>query len=342
MRQLRSAKWTMGTQNNLDHFSFRTGAVFEPDRFERPDLGITLEPSFTIRPGNRVFAMGSCFAQRIMEAMRLAGFPSTDAGLDLKYNAMAMLQETRWSLRGGFDQSYVARTTDGRWFNGHRHPARPKASLEEALLPQISAQRTAGKAIQSADVIVLTFGLVEAWRDKAKDVWLNETPPCSVVSFPERFSVHQLTHAQCREAMISLVREVQAVNPSAKFVCSVSPVPLKATFFGNDVLVSNMHSKSTQRSALAEAIDSLRASGGPQIDYFPSYELTMLAPRRDDVWERHLPDGRPDGRHVRPDFVHRAILPLFLKTYVPSGESGRSYLPGQASQLAAEHSQLTK
>lgn len=306
----------MGTANNIDAFNFPTGAVFEPERFDRPDLGVVLEPSFRINAGDRVFAMGSCFALRIMEALRASGFDATDAGLDLKYNAMAMLQEVRWCLRGGFDASLIARTTDSKWFNGHRHPARPKDSLEDALAAHLEAQKAGREALLHADVVVLTFGLVEAWLDRQTGAWLNETPARSVPDHASRYGVHRLNHAQCKGAMVELITEIHNANPRAKFLCSVSPIPLKATFFGPDVLVSNAYSKSTQRSALQEALDVVRAAGGPLADYFPSYELVTLAPARDRVWERTFHNGAPDGRHVRPDFVRDSILPVFKNAYV--------------------------
>jgi GSCFA family len=108
---------------------------------------------------------------------------------------------------------------------------------------------------------------------------------------------------------------VRDVNPDVRIVASVSPVPLKATFCGPDVLVSNCVSKSTLRSALHEALPVLRREGAT-VDYFPSYEIVTLAPRRDEAWRAEFPDGRPDGRHVREDFVGRAIMPAFLAAYV--------------------------
>jgi hypothetical protein len=111
------------------------------------------------------------------------------------------------------------------------------------------------------------------------------------------------------------VRLVRAANPRARFVASVSPVPLKATFCGPDVLVSNCVSKATLRSALHEAITTLRGEGVP-IDYFPSFEIVTLAPRREEAWRAEFPDGRPDGRHVREDFVARAIMSAFLRAYL--------------------------
>jgi hypothetical protein len=189
------------------------------------------------------------------------------------------------------------------------------ATRAEALDVHVEAQRAAGALLREARALVLTYGLIEAWFDRFTGLYTNEAPAMrELPSARARFELHQLTHAQNVDAILGLVRCVRAVNPGMRFIASVSPIPLKATFCGNDVLVSNCVSKSTLRSALHEALASLRAEGA-SIDYFPSYEIVSLAPVRDAAWHARFPDGRPDGRHVRVDFVERAILPPFLRAY---------------------------
>jgi hypothetical protein len=306
----------MGTANNIEQFRFAPSAVFDPQRFESSDLGIALSPSFQVGRDDRIFVMGSCFSVRICEALCELGFDASDGGLELKYNAFAMLQEARWCLEGGFGAAQVLRTPDGRWFNPHRHPATVRASRAEALDAHLAAQVAARERLRSASVLVLTYGLIEAWFDRATGLYTNETPALAELPHArERFELRQTRHAENVTAILELVRLVRRANPSLRIVASVSPIPLKATFCGPDVLVSNCASKSTLRAALHEAIVEL-AREGVAIDYFPSYEIVSLAPRRDDVWEPRFPDGRPDGRHVKPAFVSRAITSLFLRTYV--------------------------
>ena len=59
----------------------------------------------------------------------------------------------------------------------HRHPALPHASREELLDKHLAAQAKAGELLRTCDVLVLTFGLLEAWFDRALGVFTNETPP---------------------------------------------------------------------------------------------------------------------------------------------------------------------
>jgi len=315
----------MGTVNNLEHYHFGPAALFDPARFELADLGIALEPSFQIARGERILVMGSCFAVRVAEALRTLGFDATDGGLQLKYNAFAMLQELRWCLEGGFGASKILCDSDGRWLNPHRHPARFSASRCAVLDAHLAAQRAAAELVRSCDVVVLTYGLIEAWFDRVCGIYTNEAPPISgLPGWKERFELRQTTHAQNLAAMLELVQLVRRANPRVRFLASVSPVPLKATFCGPDVLVSNCVSKSTLRAALHEAIAQMKSEGVP-IDYFPSYEIVTQAPRREEVWRAEFPDGRTDGRHVREDFVAHAIMSAFLRAYV-----------GEDAELAAQ------
>jgi len=157
----------MGTANNLEHYQFGPSALFDPARFELADLGIALEPSFKIARSERILVMGSCFAVRVAEALRAQGLDASDGGLDLKYNAFAMLQELRWCLEGGFGAAKILCAPDGRWLDPHRHPARFSSSRSAVLDAHLAAQRAAAELVRNCDVVVLTYGLIEAWYDRA-------------------------------------------------------------------------------------------------------------------------------------------------------------------------------
>jgi GSCFA family len=317
----------MGNDGSLDHFEFGPAAVFDPERFAQGDLGIALEPSFRIARDETVFVMGSCFAQRVADALRVLGFDASDAGLNHKYNAFAMLQELRWSLEGGFGAAQILNAPERGWTDPHRCKGF-SASRSEILDSHLAAQRAAAERVKSCGLVVLTYGLIEAWFDRALGIYTNQTPPIlGMPNWKARFELRQTTQAQNQAAMLELVRLVRSVNPGVRILASVSPVPLTATFCGPDVIVSNCLSKSTLRSALHEAITQLKSEGVP-IDYFPSYEIATCAPHREDVWNAKSKDGRPDGRHVREDFVARTIMKAFLGAYV---ESER---PAQAIGLA--------
>ena len=152
----------MGNVINLEHYQFGPAAVFDNARFALGDLGIAIEPSFKIARGERVLVMGSCFARRVGEVLRALGFEASDGGLNFKYNAFAMLQEVRWCLEGGFGPAQILCAPDGRWLNPHRNPARFQRSRAEVLDVHLAAQRQAAEIVRECDLVVLTYGLIEA------------------------------------------------------------------------------------------------------------------------------------------------------------------------------------
>lgn len=244
--------------------------------------------------------------------MTRAGFAVAGGPLGNKYNTFCMLQALRWLVdEASFEAGLVAPMNDGRWFDGHRHPVEYHASAADSVDGHRDVLAQVRDGFQAADVVVMTLGLVEVWRDNVSGAWLNCTPPRDVSDYATRYKMVRTTHAANLEALMQVFALLQH-GKRRRVVCSVSPVPLFATFTDDDVLVANMYSKSTLRSVVSEAMD---AAGDAAIDYFPSYELAMLS-ARDRVWrEKHL-TGEPDGRHVKPGFVRNVILPLFMERYV--------------------------
>jgi hypothetical protein len=101
-------------------------------------------------------------------------------------------------------------------------------------------------------------------------------------------------------AISRIVELITAAKPNARIFCTVSPVPLKRTFSGDDIFVANSLSKATLRTVLVEI-----AAAQPNVTYFPSYEAVISG--GDAAWEG-------DGRHVQRPVVE-AITQTFVKTY---------------------------
>jgi hypothetical protein len=97
-------------------------------------------------------------------------------------------------------------------------------------------------------------------------------------------------------------------NASARFIVTVSPVPLKATAAPKSVLVSTTLSKAILRVA-AEVVTSSR----PDAAYFPSYEIITGAHARGAYFESDLRSVTDAG------VAH--VMRLFLAHYTEGGHS---------------------
>lgn len=309
-----SEQLPIGNQQHIKSYDIPDRARFDAARFDRPDLGIDVRPSFLIDPDDRIFVIGSCFAREIDTVLTCAGFHVGGGSVGNKYNNFSMLQSLAWTLGAAtFHEGLIAEMNDNQWFDGHRHPVEYHASPIVAVQSHREALDRVRGALNDADVIIITLGLVEAWRDKAADAWLNCTPPKNVCDYVNRYECVRTTHGQNLDALLRIFELLNDHKPR-RIVCSVSPVPLFATFTDDDVLVANAYSKATLRSVVSEAIADANERGA-SIDYFPSYELATLAPR-ESVWREQHANGDSDGRHVRPEFVRDVILPAFMNRYI--------------------------
>lgn len=287
-------------------------------------------PSFEIAPEDSIFAIGSCFAREIEAALSAEGFRVLSRDFDLgrigsslddaanffnKYTIHSMLNELRWAFERdsfpGADLLYPLRDDDSAYRDLQLGSAKLAFPRDEILGFRHQYLDAMAQAAQ-ADVVVVTLGYVEGWRDTVLDLALNTAPPPALCKrFPGRFAFEVLSY----EDVIAGLRDLHALllrhrTKPLKLLVTVSPVPLLSTFRDMDVLVANSYSKAVQRAA----IDAFVADA-EGVDYFPSYEFVVLSDPA-AAWTKG------DFRHVSPDLVSR-IMSNVMTRYVPGrGEAG--------------------
>ena len=281
-----------------------------------------IEPKFKLRPQDKFYAIGSCFARGIehMLVQRRIAVESvapefvnlqpvnkevTGLGFTNKYNTFSILNELRWALdpEAVFPIDSIVQVTESTWFDPHITPTLELAGLQETLDRRAMLQ-TVSKRIANCRAVIITLGLVEVWRDCEVDVYTNSTPARSVLKTqPKRYEFHVTSFAQNwanLEAIHALL--TRYCHPEVRIVITVSPVPLMATFSKMDVVVANTYGKSLLRAVAQEW-----AATHVNVDYFPSYEIVQNSSRA-AVWER-------DPRHVTGAGVQQ-IMELFLRNYL--------------------------
>ena len=140
------------------------------------------------------------------------------------------------------------------------------------------------KALSEAEVIILTLGLIETWRDKRDKMTYYRVPsPNNYDPNIHEFYVQNIQ--DCQNDLSEIHRLLKQHNPKAKIIVTVSPVPLFATFRKDvDAVTANTLSKSTLRVAAEYFLQSHEG-----VYYFPSYEIVTQA--------IHSP-YEEDNRHV--------------------------------------------
>lgn len=291
-------------------------------------IGVTPDP--LIKPGSSVFTIGSCFAQNIRFALNDSGhrarpeYESLDIDRSRQqagplrhinyYDTFSIKQEFERVLSEPTDPYYVPVTpgrwpiTPGQW--GHtdedyepwdaryQDPRRHGviASSEEGIIDVMSKVDTLMReAIETAEVFIITLGLIESWVDTqtGSHVWSSKVRAVSPTR--NRFQFHQSDYGENYANLAWVCDTIADRFPGRPIVITVSPVGLLRTFTDNDVVVANNYSKSVLR-AVAGAIDAAY----DHVTYWPSYELALVS----DVFKE---DGRHVERHAVDHIVDRFI-----------------------------------
>lgn len=284
------------------------------------DHMVTSAPHPLVKKTDRFFLMGSCFAEEIRLALettlgadkvgpdyRQVRFDPALAQVDEipdrnhlnTYNAYSVLQEIERLLGLWEPAADDYWQVDGRIQCPYR---RLVFANTPALFSQISADltRVLRQGFDAADHFVFTFGMTEVFVNKQSGKIANQKPGYGLGGGVDETTYHRAGFSENLGVILRLVDLITAAKPKARIFCTVSPVPLKRTFSGEDIFVANTLSKSTLRAVLAEVAEQ-RAN----VTYFPSYEAVISG--GDAAWEE-------DGRHVQRPVVE-AITRTFVKTY---------------------------
>lgn len=297
-----------------------------PYAFQRLDADFFVPwciPKFRLPMQGGYFMIGSCFARGLetvlanndYNVMSLSEefnrFESTGVGTPLgatnRYNTGSILNEFRWALDPGapFPEAGIVDVADNLSFDPHMNPTL-KMVDHATTLQRRAVYTNVMRRVVDADVVIVTLGLVEVWIDTEIGAPINVAPdPRAVRIVPNRFAFKRLGYAENLanlESIHALLR--QYGRPGHKVVVTVSPVPLMTTFTEDDVVVANTYSKSTLRAVATDF-----AGAHANVDYFPSYEITMNS-RKPAVWME-------DKRHVRGPFAVQ-IMRFFIEKWVAS------------------------
>jgi hypothetical protein len=296
---------------------------------------------FTIDRSLRISSAGSCFAQRIAERLR-------DAGYNYFVTEPGPMWETPEELAARSFGAYSARFGDiyttlqllqlAQRAVGEFSPQEPpwpfKGGVVDPLRPRVEPQGFASPAeleadraehlaavrrmLAESDVFVFTMGLTETWCCTADDTALPLCPGAGIGTFDaQRYAFRNLTVDENVRYFEAFLQIAWRLNPGLRVILTVSPVPLAATMEPRHVVQSTVWSKSVLRVA-AEEIRSRHEA----VDYFPSYEIVAGGFDGHDGFE-------PDRRSVSTPAVDRVML-SFFHAYAAQGQRPPAALLPQA------------
>jgi tetratricopeptide (TPR) repeat protein len=264
----------------------------EPGRLS-PIAKPQFKPSFSLKSGDTIFTIGSCFARHVERELGNRGFQlptrklfESDedfgaVGLDVlnNYGTPSIYNELAWAFDENFDPNICFHPVRDSWVDMHLHTSIRPTSLD-VLVNRRRAIRTAYRSITECRAVIITLGMAEVWYDTERQLYLNVAPRRTILrEEPGRFELHVLSldesYSYLRRAL-ELIRKHG--RPGIKVLLTVSPVPLSGTYRDADVMLANTYSKSVLRVAAEQAAVEFAF-----VDYFPSYESVTLS-ERDHAW----------------------------------------------------------
>lgn len=277
---------------------------------------------------DKVATAGSCFAQNIARHLKKSGFnflvtesahPIVPAAAAERhgygqYSARFGNIYTARQLLQLFDRAFgtfapaedIWPAPDGvRVVDPFRPTIEPEGFASEAELRADRAHHLARvrEMFETLDIFVFTLGLTEGWESTADGAVFPLCPGVSGGIFdPVRHAFHNFRVSEVVADLDAFVVRLRAINPAARIIFTVSPVPLAATMSGNHVLAATTYSKSVLRAAAQEVVETHAG-----VFYFPSYEMIMGAPAGARFFAEDMRNVTEEGvAHVMAVFLRHA------------------------------------
>ncbi|MCX7568335.1 GSCFA domain-containing protein [Sulfitobacter sp. F26169L] len=274
--------------------AFWRPAVAEPHYADLKDLWTP----FTLKRSDKVATAGSCFAQHIGNnlAKRGANYMDMEPAPPM-FADVAEAREWGFGVFSGrygniyttrqlvqlFDEAFDKRVPaervwekEGRFFDALRPSVDPvgQSSAAEVLALREKHLKAVRKMFETLDMFVFTLGLTEGWESVEDGTMFPMAPGTLAGSYdPAKYRFHNLRHAEILQDMKSFRMRLLEVNPNARMLLTVSPVPLTATATDHHVLPATVYSKSVLRSVAGEMAEDFE-----DVSYFPSYEIISSHP----------------------------------------------------------------
>jgi hypothetical protein len=244
-----------------------------------------------LRKTDRIASAGSCFAGNLVPYLERFGYtylraetrhsafraiPSENVGYEAFSAAYGHIYTVRQLLQLFRRSRHEFTPIEDRWKTslGLIDPFRPGLRYHALTDREFELLREqhygAVRAVfEQADVFIFTLGLTEAWVSRLDGSVFPSCPGTVAGDFDEsKHMFVNFTVTEMVEDLETFMRSAQLVNPSLRFILTVSPVPLVATATSDHVLCASTYSKAALR-VVAEDVARMNQC----VTYFPAYEI---------------------------------------------------------------------
>ena len=152
-------------------------------------------------------------------------------GFTNKYNTFSIDNELRWALdpNAEFPRNSIADLGNGTFYDPHTNPALQPDDFDETLRRR-ELIGSVTRRVSKCRVVVITLGLVEVWRDKTANVFINQVVPDMPRPYPDRYELSLPNFAHNFSNLVAIPPLLNHLGaPCFHHRRPVPPVPLRAT-----------------------------------------------------------------------------------------------------------------
>jgi GSCFA family len=320
-------------------------AVKGPNQFWRTAVG-DVEPAnlwpvpvnrFEIDHSDAISTAGSCFAQNVSKYlmnMEGANFLHTEvtppdqpvfsARYGNIYTTAQLLQLIREATGKLHVPSVAVRRPDDRWVDAFRPTTYKEGFVNPGEVAEERRRHLAAvqQMFARCSVFVFTLGLIEGWTtDDGLFVFPVHPGICSEDPLATKVRFRRYSYEEVKADLEEFFRELRAINPRARVILTVSPVPLTATFTDEHVLQATVYSKSLLRT-VCTAIEEINSNAF----YFPSYEIISGSYNNGRYYESNKRSVTMSG----VEHVMRVFTATYFNTHPTSRQRTK---PRQAGEI---------
>lgn len=238
---------------------------------------IRLTPSpWKIKHPDRIFCIGSCFAELLHLQLKAGGFHSACNPCGIVYNPLSMgIQITRILEGKNWDENDLIHSR-GLYHGLHHHGSFSSSEKEVCLARMNDSLNAARDWFDRMDVLAMTLGTAICYKHRASSQTVANCHKIPAGDFERRF----VSTTEIVQSVENWLPELQKQRPGLKIILTISPVRyLKEGFRDNSI----------SKATLVLAADQL-CRRYDHVSYFPAYEILL--------------DDLRDYRFYKEDMIH--------------------------------------
>lgn len=228
-----------------------------------------------ITAGNKLFFIGSCFADNIGSLLKNNGMNCTVNPYGTTYNPMSVCAVMERIAEGAAVQDDEVLTRNGLWYSFMHHTLYYSETKEQLTARINSDNVILRQKLEKSDFLFITLGTAWVYENLETGKIVNNCHKLPA----NRFRRYRLTIKEIVDAFSQLF-STHPVFKDKNIIFTVSPVRH---------LKDGMEGNSLSKAVLRVAVDEL-CSAFPNVSYFPAYEI--------------MNDDLRDYRFYDKDMVH--------------------------------------